>query len=69
MLTHVRLQGLTAWQDTGDIALRPITGIFGANSSGRGSLIQTLHLLKQTCRVFRPQPHAALRRPQHLHRI
>ena len=48
MLTHLRLQGFKAWKDTGDIALRPITGIFGANSSGKTSLIQALLLLKQT---------------------
>ena len=48
MLTHLRLQGFKSWQDTGDIALRPITGIFGANSSGKTSLIQALLLLKQT---------------------
>ena len=48
MLTHLRLQGFKSWKDTGDIALRPITGIFGANSSGKTSLIQALLLLKQT---------------------
>ena len=48
MLTHLRLQGFKSWRDTGDIALRPITGIFGANSSGKTSLIQALLLLKQT---------------------
>ncbi len=48
MLTHLRLRGFKSWKDTGDIALRPITGIFGANSSGKTSLIQALLLLKQT---------------------
>ena len=48
MLTHLRLQGFKSWKDTGDISLRPITGIFGANSSGKTSLIQALLLLKQT---------------------
>ena len=48
MLTHLRLQGFKSWEDTGDMALRPITGIFGANSSGKTSLIQALLLLKQT---------------------
>ncbi len=48
MLTHLRLKGFKSWPDTGDINLRPITGIFGTNSSGKTSLIQALLLLKQT---------------------
>ena len=48
MLTRVRLKGFKSWHDTGDVALRPITGIFGANSSGKTSLLQALLLLKQT---------------------
>ena len=48
MLTRLRLQGFKSWRDTGDIALKPITGFFGPNSSGKASLIQALLLLKQT---------------------
>ena len=48
MLTRLRLENFKSWKDTGDIALKPITGIFGANSSGKTSLIQALLLLKQT---------------------
>ena len=48
MLTRMRLENFKSWKDTGDIALRPITGIFGANSSGKTSLIQALLLMKQT---------------------
>lgn len=48
MLTRLRLQNFKCWQDTGDIPLKPITGIFGTNSSGKTSLIQALLLLKQT---------------------
>ena len=48
MLTHLRLQNFKSWRDTGDIALRPITAIYGANSSGKSALIQALLLLKQT---------------------
>ena len=44
----MRLENFKSWQDTGDIALKPITGFFGANSSGKTSLIQALLLLKQT---------------------
>ena len=48
MLTYLRLKNFKSWKDTGDIALRPITAIFGANSSGKSALIQALLLLKQT---------------------
>ena len=48
MLTRLCLQNFKCWQDTGDIPLKPITGIFGTNSSGKTSLIQALLLLKQT---------------------
>ena len=48
MLTRLRLERFKSWYDTGDIALAPITGLFGANSSGKTSLIQSLLLLKQT---------------------
>ena len=48
MLTRLRLQNFKSWKDTGDVALRPITGLFGTNSSGKSSLIQALLLLKQT---------------------
>lgn len=48
MLTRLRLRNFKSWSDTGDIALRPITAFFGANSSGKTSLLQALLLLKQT---------------------
>ncbi len=48
MITHLRLGNFKSWADTGDLALKPITGFFGANSSGKTSLIQALLLLKQT---------------------
>lgn len=48
MLTRLRLQNFKSWADTRDIDLRPITGLFGANSSGKTSLLQALLLLKQT---------------------
>ena len=48
MLTRMRLENFKSWKNTGDIALKPITGFFGANSSGKTSLIQALLLLKQT---------------------
>ena len=48
MLTRLRLKNFKSWTDTGDVTLRPITGLFGANSSGKSSLLHALLLLKQT---------------------
>ena len=48
MLTRLRLENFKAWEDTGDVELKPITGFFGTNSSGKSSLIQSILLLKQT---------------------
>ena len=48
MFTRLRLKNFKSWKDTGNIALRPITGFFGPNSSGKSSIFQTLLLMKQT---------------------
>jgi len=48
MLTRLKLQSFKSWANTGDVGLKPITGFFGANSSGKTSLLQALLLLKQT---------------------
>ncbi|MCL4821454.1 MAG: DUF3696 domain-containing protein [Vicinamibacteria bacterium] len=48
MLTQLSLKRFKSWPETGPIALAPITGFFGANSSGKSSLLQALLLLKQT---------------------
>lgn len=48
MLTGLRLRNFKSWADTGEVELRPITGFFGANSSGKTSLLHALLLLKQT---------------------
>ena len=48
MFTSMSAQNFKSWQDTGNIDLRPITGFFGPNSSGKTSLLQLLLLLKQT---------------------
>ncbi len=42
MLTHIRMQNFKSWQDTGDIRIAPLTGFFGANSSGKTSILQML---------------------------
>ena len=48
MITQIRLQNFKSWQDTGDVHLAPLTALFGANSSGKTSLLQLLLMLKQT---------------------
>ena len=48
MFTHIRMKNFKAWKDTGKLALAPLTGLFGTNSSGKSSLLQMLLLLKQT---------------------
>lgn len=48
MLTRLKLTGFKSWRETGNVRLAPITGLFGANSSGKTSLLQAVLLLKQT---------------------
>ena len=48
MLTHIRMKNFKSWRDSGEVKLAPLTGFFGANSSGKSSLLQMLLLLKQT---------------------
>ncbi len=52
MITELRVQNFKSWKDTGKLQIAPLTGFFGANSSGKTSLLQTLLMLKQT--VERP---------------
>ena len=47
MLTALRLGNFKAFADTQQIPLRPLTLIFGANSSGKSSLIHSLLLAKE----------------------
>ena len=48
MLNRLRLRNYKSWEDTKGIELKPITGFFGPNSSGKTSLIQSILLMKQT---------------------
>ena len=48
MITELNAQNFKSWQDTGKLQFAPLTGFFGANSSGKSSLLQLLLLLKQT---------------------
>jgi len=52
MITELRAQNFKSWKDTGKLQITPLTGFFGANSSGKTSILQTLLMLKQT--VERP---------------
>ncbi|ABD07681.1 conserved hypothetical protein [Rhodopseudomonas palustris HaA2] len=47
MLTHLKLQNFKSWRNA-NIALAPLTALYGANSSGKSSIIQFLLMLKQT---------------------
>lgn len=48
MLTNLNFQNFKSWKDTGDIRFAPLTGFFGANSSGKTAILQLLLMLKQT---------------------
>lgn len=48
MFTDLHLKNFKGWQDTGAVRLAPITVLFGSNSSGKTSLLQSVLLLKQT---------------------
>ena len=53
MITELSAQNFKSWKDTGKLQIAPLTNFFGANSSGKTSLLQTLLMLKQT--VERPR--------------
>ncbi len=48
MIRQLAIENFKAWKKTGAIEMAPITGFFGANSSGKTSLLQFLLMLKQT---------------------
>ena len=48
MFKEISMTNFKSWRETGPIRLAPLTGFFGANSSGKSSLLQMLLLLKQT---------------------
>ena len=52
MITELSVQNFKSWKDMGKRQIAPLTGFFGANSSGKTSILQTLLMLKQT--VERP---------------
>lgn len=48
MFKEISMTNFKSWRETGAVRLAPLTGFFGANSSGKSSLLQMLLLLKQT---------------------
>ena len=48
MFKQISMKNFKSWRETGPVRLAPLTGFFGANSSGKSSLLQMLLLLKQT---------------------
>ena len=48
MITKLRAQNFKSWKDTGNLRFAPLTAFFGANSSGKTSILQILLMLKQT---------------------
>ncbi len=54
MITQLRAVNFKSWKDfkslndTGNLSLAPLTGLFGPNSSGKTSILQMLLVLKQT---------------------
>ena len=48
MITELSVQNFKSWKDTDRLQLAPLTGLFGANNSGKTSILQVLLMLKQT---------------------
>jgi len=48
MFKQISMTNFKSWRETGPIRMAPLTAFFGANSSGKSSLLQMLLLLKQT---------------------
>ena len=48
MLTQLSVTNFKSWRSISEMRLAPITGLFGANSSGKTGILQLLLMLKQT---------------------
>jgi predicted ATPase len=48
MLKQLTIHNFKSWQNTGQMPLTSLTGLFGTNSSGKTGIIQLLLMLKQT---------------------
>ena len=56
VLRSLRLQNFRSLRDTGDVELRPIVLLVGANSSGKSSFLRFFPLLKQTAQTNSRSP-------------
>ncbi len=56
MLRRIGLSNFKCWKEL-DIELAPITLLFGANSSGKSAILQSLLMLKQTVESRDPRQH------------
>ncbi len=54
MFKQISMTNFKSWRETGRVRMAPLTGLFGANSSGKSSLLQMLLLLKQTAESSDP---------------
>ena len=48
MISHIRIQNLRSLVDTGFIAIKPLTILLGANSSGKSTFLRSFPLFKQS---------------------
>ena len=48
MITELSARNFKSWRYTGKLSLAPLSVFFGANSSGKTSILQTLLMIKQT---------------------
>ena len=60
MITELSAQNFKSWQDTDALQFAPLTGFFGANNSGKTSILQLLLLLKQTTESVHWNPNVPL---------
>jgi hypothetical protein len=61
MLSALHLDGFKSFGRRQTVPLRPLTLLFGANSAGKSTVLQTLYLLRQSITADHPSMHLALR--------
>ena len=52
-MDKIRFRNYKCFEDTGDVSLKPLTFLLGANSSGKSSFLEFFPLLKQSDGVRR----------------
>ena len=55
-MKSIRIRNLRSLKDTGDVELKPITMLVGANSSGKSTFLRTFPLFKQGIGVNKQGP-------------